>query len=290
VYLAVPINLIVLGWVNKAMVTILEVSLGSTRSRRGDLLRGDGRLLRGGRAVGVLWTDAVQFVLMMTAVIVLAVYAVDHVGGMAALKAQVTSSTPAAPTRSRCSRAARRRRHQRLRVHAAHDAVRLPRGAVVGGVVPGAEPGGGGYVAQRIFASRHGARRRPRDAVLPGGALRAPAVALDRHRARDDGHVPEPRPRREGQGLRARLHGPAPVPVARADAGGLRGRVHVHRRDAAQLGRVVPRERRLPPLREADRFRVPARERRTPRHGPALLRLGNRGRGSSTRSPGRGSC
>src|SRR5207253_1337363 len=35
----------------------------------------------------VLWTDLVQFVIKMTAVIVLAVYAVAAVGGIAALKA-----------------------------------------------------------------------------------------------------------------------------------------------------------------------------------------------------------
>jgi Na+/proline symporter len=156
VYLAVPINLIVLGWVNKAMITILSVSLGI------DPLIAVGICfvvtVAYSAAAGlwaVLWTDFVQFGIMMTAVIVLAVYAVDHVGGMAALQAKATA-----------------------RFAGGTDPlsmlpVQLAGGGISGYVFmplltlfvflavqwwaawyPGAEPGGGGYVAQRIFAAR----------------------------------------------------------------------------------------------------------------------------------------
>jgi hypothetical protein len=64
---------------------------------------------------------------------------------------------------------------------------------------PGAEPGGGGYVAQRIFSSAPSAtacwrRCSSRSRTTP------PSVAVDRHRPRDDRHVPQPRSRREGKG------------------------------------------------------------------------------------------
>ena len=39
----------------------------------------------------VLWTDLVQFIIKMSAVIVLAIYAVDAVGGVAVLKAKVSA-------------------------------------------------------------------------------------------------------------------------------------------------------------------------------------------------------
>jgi solute:Na+ symporter, SSS family len=103
----------------------------------------------------VLWTDLVQFILKMAMLIILAFYAVHAVGGMSALKTKLA-------------------------------AVDAARGAAVGGTgsilsfvpdlhspwmpvmtflvyigvywwsvwYPGAEPGGGGYVAQRIFCAK----------------------------------------------------------------------------------------------------------------------------------------
>jgi Na+/proline symporter len=155
VYLAVPINLIVLGWVNKAMVTILEVSLGiNPLLAIGICFAVTVAYSTAAGLWAVLWTDAVQFVLMMTAVIVLAVYAVDHVGGMAALKAQVTQQYAGGTDPL--------------------SVLPVQLGGGISGYVfmplltllvflsvqwwaawyPGAEPGGGGYVAQRIFAAR----------------------------------------------------------------------------------------------------------------------------------------
>jgi Na+/proline symporter len=156
VYLAIPINLIVLGWVNKAMVTILEVSLGiNPLLAVGICFVVTVAYSAAAGLWAVLWTDAVQFVIMMTAVVVLAVFAVAHVGGMAALKAQVTAQYAGGT--------------DPLSVLP----VQLGAGGISGYVFmplmtlavflsvqwwaawyPGAEPGGGGYVAQRIFASR----------------------------------------------------------------------------------------------------------------------------------------
>jgi Na+/proline symporter len=155
VYLAIPINLIVLGWVNKAMVTILEVSLGiNPLVAVGICFVVTVAYSAAAGLWAVLWTDAVQFVIMMTAVIVLAVFAVAHVGGMAALKAQVTAQYAGGTDPL--------------------SVLPVQLGGGISGYVfmplltllvflsvqwwaawyPGAEPGGGGYVAQRIFAAR----------------------------------------------------------------------------------------------------------------------------------------
>jgi solute:Na+ symporter, SSS family len=48
---------------------------------------------------------------------------------------------------------------------------------------PGAEPGGGSYIAQRMLAARIRARRDVGDAALQRGALRAAPVAVDHRRA-----------------------------------------------------------------------------------------------------------
>jgi solute:Na+ symporter, SSS family len=165
-YLALPINLIILGWVTRAMIKILTIALGLRDvSIAGMTVSGEvlavgicfGITLLYAVAAGmwaVLWTDLVQFIIKMSAVIVLAVYAVDAVGGVAALKTKVTA-------------------------HFGSEAALsvLPVRADAGGIYayawmplmtlmvylsvqwwaawyPGAEPGGGGYVAQRIFSAR----------------------------------------------------------------------------------------------------------------------------------------
>ena len=97
VYLALPINLIILGWVTRAMVKILTISLGLHDVQLfGMTVSGDVMAVAicfivtvaYSSAAGmwaVLWTDLIQFVIKMTAVIVLAVFAVQAVGGMGAL-------------------------------------------------------------------------------------------------------------------------------------------------------------------------------------------------------------
>ena len=49
---------------------------------------------------------------------------------------------------------------------------------------PGAEPGGGGYVVQRIFSAKDERHGLLRDALVHHRPLRAPAVALDSGRVR----------------------------------------------------------------------------------------------------------
>src|SRR3954464_7315049 len=87
-YLGIAINLIIMGWVTRAMIKILTISLGISPI----LAVGICFIITVTYAVAaglwaVLWTDLVQFVIKMSAVIVLAVFAVKKVGGMDALKA-----------------------------------------------------------------------------------------------------------------------------------------------------------------------------------------------------------
>src|SRR5688572_31135137 len=83
-----PNKLVNMGWVEAGMVEVL------TLAPRHLPLIGVWRCLRATAAYAVaagmwavLWTDFFQFILMMTAVIILAIYAVDAAGGMAAVKA-----------------------------------------------------------------------------------------------------------------------------------------------------------------------------------------------------------
>src|SRR6478752_581462 len=154
-YLGIPINCIILGWVNKAMVDILTLILGVTKLQALMIVLGMIALTSSISTLSGLWgvlvTDVFQFAIKMGMVIVLAVYAVNAVGGMDAMKSKLM----------------------------ALDATRGGQGSVLNFVpdlnsawmplitffvyislnwwatwYPGAEPGGGGYIAQRMFCAK----------------------------------------------------------------------------------------------------------------------------------------
>src|SRR5512137_460837 len=85
-YLGLPINLIIMGWVNLAIVKILISVLGVSKIEALGIaivimfITASISTLSG--LWGVLWTDLFQFVLKMGMVILLAVFAVDATGGM----------------------------------------------------------------------------------------------------------------------------------------------------------------------------------------------------------------
>ncbi len=148
-YLALPINLIILGWVTLAMVKILQISLGI----RPLWAVGVCFVITVGYSAAagmwaVLWTDLVQLVIKMTAVILLAYFAVKKVGGIVALEdglAKHFGSVDAAisflpPAGSAWMPAIALFTFLAVQWWAAW--------------YPGAEPGGGGYVAQRIFSAK----------------------------------------------------------------------------------------------------------------------------------------
>lgn len=154
-YLGLPINCIILGWVNLAMVKILEITLGL--NKRGAIIVVIGMLLFTAfyTAISGLWgvlvTDLFQFALKMAMVIVLAILAVNAVGGIDALKTKIGAMDAAGGSGSR------------LAFFPEFDSIWMPAITlfVYLAVIwwstwyPGAEPGGGGYVAQRIFSAKN---------------------------------------------------------------------------------------------------------------------------------------
>jgi solute:Na+ symporter, SSS family len=153
-YLAIPINLIIMGWVTRAMVLVLHITLDINPWTAAILLfavTGVYSIFSG--LWGVVVTDTFQFVVKMIGVIVLAVFAVNSVGGLDAMVRQATAhfgSYEAA-----------------FSVLPPTDKAWLPVTTLIvflsvqwwAAWYPGAEPGGGGYVAQRILAAkdeRHG--------------------------------------------------------------------------------------------------------------------------------------
>jgi SSS family solute:Na+ symporter len=166
-YLAIPINLIILGWVTRAMIKILTISLGlHDVSVLGMTISGQVVAVAicfiitvaysaGAGMWAVLWTDLVQFVIKMTAVIILAVYSVRAVGGMDALKAGLTTHFGSAD--AALSVLPVKMTPTGIEAYAWMPLLAL---AVFLSVqwwaawYPGAEPGGGGYVAQRIFSAK----------------------------------------------------------------------------------------------------------------------------------------
>jgi SSS family solute:Na+ symporter len=156
IYLGVFVNLIILGWVTKAMLKILTIALGINPF----VAVGICFIITVAYSVAagmwaVLWTDLVQFVIKMTAVIVLAVYAVRAVGGMDALKAKVTAHFGSETAALSVMPVA-------IGPNGLSGYVWMPLFTLAvflfvqwwAAWYPGAEPGGGGYVAQRIFSSK----------------------------------------------------------------------------------------------------------------------------------------
>lgn len=150
-YLGIPINCIILGWVNLAMVKILMLTLGVTKAQALAIVLGMIAITSFISTLAGLWgvlvTDLFQFVLKMTMVIVLAFAAVRAVGGIDQLKLKLS--------------AIHREGSPLSFIPDLHSAwmpmitflvyVTLNWWAVW---YPGAEPGGGGYVAQRMFSAK----------------------------------------------------------------------------------------------------------------------------------------
>ena len=306
IYLGFVINLIIMGWVNLGMAKVMSGTLGLPKWQALAFCLGITFLysiLSG--LWGVVVTDAVQFVIAMVGSIALAVFAVKAVGGLGALVEKLSVSTPLQRVCPwlRPSRSARPRRPSG---RTAAPIWMLPFMTLVvylavnwwASWYPGAEPGGGGYVAQRIFSARGRAPRTARDALVQRRPLRPPSLAVDHRRAvlarSLPGRIAQPRDGPAGSGFRLRPRderlpaGRLPRPAPRI----VRGRLHEHDLDPDELGIELHRERLLPPVRpdrrqrEALRLRVPRRDvrhrgaldRRDLLHEPDHGRLGARAR------------
>ncbi len=149
-YLGIPINCIVLGWVNLAMVKILMLILGITKLQALAIVLGMIAITSLISTISGLWgvlvTDVFQFVIKMGMVIALAVFAVGAVGGIGGMKAKLIESG----------------RGSALNFVPDLDSAWMPMITFLVYIgmnwwatwYPGAEPGGGGYVAQRMFCAK----------------------------------------------------------------------------------------------------------------------------------------
>jgi Na+/proline symporter len=150
VYLGIFINCIILGWVNLAMVKILGLIFGIGKFEALLIVLGLIALTSAISTLSGLWgvlvTDMVQFVIKMGMVIVLAVFAVHAVGGIEAMKTKLITSG----------------RGEALNLIPDLHSAWMPMITFLVYIslnwwatwYPGAEPGGGGYVAQRMFSAK----------------------------------------------------------------------------------------------------------------------------------------
>ena len=159
VYLGGFMNAVIIGWVNVALISILEIFFNIPRDQA--LLYVAGAMLITvlysslSGLLGVAVTDAVQFIIAMTGCIVLAIMVVnsEKIGGIEGLKAKLPpGSLDFFP-------------HINSATDASSIATTLSLGlgsflAYIGvqwwsSWYPGAEPGGGGYVAQRMMSAKN---------------------------------------------------------------------------------------------------------------------------------------
>ncbi len=149
-YLGIPINCIILGWVNLAMVKILQLLFGIGKVEALVIVLGLIALTSAISTLSGLWgvlvTDLFQFVIKMSMVIILAVFAVRAVGGIDAMKTKLVASG----------------RGDVLSFVPDVNSAWMPMLTFLVYIslnwwatwYPGAEPGGGGYVAQRMFSAK----------------------------------------------------------------------------------------------------------------------------------------
>lgn len=159
VYISLLINAIIIGWVCGAMITFFDATLFDGQPASD--LRQFGLLLACLTFVGLyatvsgMWgvaiTDALQFVLAMVGCILLAIVAIQHVGGVEALQQKVAE------------RFGDEQAAMQFLPSLSGDNAWMPLHAFLIVALmqwwatwyPGAEPGGGGYVVQRMAACRN---------------------------------------------------------------------------------------------------------------------------------------
>lgn len=149
-YFGIPINCIVLGWVNLAMVKIIMLILGVSKEWALAVVIGliviTSLISTLAGLWGVLVSDLVQFVIKMGMVIVLAAAAVNAVGGIGAMKIKLTEIG----------------RPDALSFVPDLDSAWMPMITFLVYIgmswwatwYPGSEPGGGGFVAQRMLSAK----------------------------------------------------------------------------------------------------------------------------------------
>ncbi len=154
-YLGLPINLVIMGWVNLALVKILMLVLGVTKVQAILITIGVMFLTAAISTLAGLWgvmvTDMFQFVLVMGMVILLAVFAVHNVGGMSGLVETIHSFEESGGQEGSI-----------ISFVPDLGSAWMPLITFLVYIAvnwwaswyPGAEPGGGGFIAQRILSAK----------------------------------------------------------------------------------------------------------------------------------------
>src|SRR5690554_2645256 len=145
-YFAFPFNCVIMGWVTVGMAKVMHVITGADQWVIILILYGMTALYI---AIAGLWgvvvTDFIQFFIAMIGSIALAFFAVDHVGGLSSLKAQLATAVDFDVLN--------------------FNPFNSPEIAITTALMwvgmawwaawyPGAEPGGEGYIAQRMFSAK----------------------------------------------------------------------------------------------------------------------------------------
>jgi len=155
-YLGLPINCVIMGWVNLAMAKILAVTMGWDKLTAVLISLGVTAVYSASAGLwGVVVTDLFQFVLAMGGTIALAwfVLKMPAVGGIAGLQAKLPDTAFSFFPRLGDANTGG---------DDAGTALALPLAAFVAYIgvqwwaswYPGQEPGGGGYVAQRMMSAK----------------------------------------------------------------------------------------------------------------------------------------
>jgi solute:Na+ symporter, SSS family len=158
-------NCLILGWVTKAMISIVSVVMGVSEHAALAIcifviVPFTGLYVAIGGLWGVLWTDLFQFILKMGVVIAVAYYGIGAVGGMHELLRKLQIAQPPNPALPHGSPLSFFPNFANGLTGEAWWTLPVITLLVFLGLqwwafwYPGAEPGGGGYIAQRIFSAK----------------------------------------------------------------------------------------------------------------------------------------
>lgn len=146
-YFAFPFNCVIMGWVTVGMAKVMSVLTGASQWEIIIILYGMTAIYIAISGLwGVIITDFIQFFIAMIGSIALAYFSVDHVGGFAKLKSELALLD-----------------HLDILSFNPFTNPEIP---IVTALIwvgmawwaawyPGAEPGGGGYIAQRMFSAKN---------------------------------------------------------------------------------------------------------------------------------------